>query len=122
MIKTKIAIAIGAALMATTPALAEYDGVIAHIIAKPGQRDALIEAMRPLAGMKGCIDLVVAKDPKNADAIWLTEIWQSKQLHVEATSGDIFTAAMVKIRPMMMSIDQNYETAPVFGTDLKEIH
>lgn len=120
MMKLKIAIGVIAGLMAVNPvAAAEYEGVVAHIVAKPGQRDALIEALRPLTGMKGLIDLVIAKDRENADAVWLTEVWESSELHKAASTGAVFTAAMEKIRPAMASIDQNYTTTPVFGNRLK---
>ncbi|WP_162256493.1 putative quinol monooxygenase [Sphingomonas sp. Root710] len=116
----KMALGMAAALaMAAPAAAAEYDGVVAHILAKPGKRDALIDAMRPLVAMKGCIDLVIAKDSQNEDGIWLTEIWASKQLHEEAAKGEVFTKALVNMRPLMVSIDQNYKTVPVFGTRLK---
>lgn len=119
MIKSKIAIGLAAVLMAPNASAAEYDGVVAHIMAKPGQRDALIEALRPLAQMEGLIDIVVAEDPENADGIWLTEIWESKELHDKAASGPVFTAAMVKMKPVMLSIDRNYKTRPIHGNRLK---
>lgn len=123
MNRLRIVLAMALALLLAAPATAatapEYDGVVAHILAKPGQRDALIDAMRPLVAMKGCIDLVIAKDPANEDGIWLTEIWESKQLHEEAATGEVFTKALANMRPLMISIDQNYKTVPVFGTRLK---
>lgn len=116
MMKLRIALFAAMALLVAAPAAAaEREGVVAHIVAKPGQRDALIEALRPLVGMKGLIDIVVAKDPKNDDGIWLTEIWESEQLHKEAATGDVFTAALVEMRPLMVGIDQNYTTIAVFG-------
>lgn len=119
MFKSKVALAVALTFMTVAPAAAERDGVIAHIVAKPGQRDALIEALRPMVGMKGCIDLVVAKDPKNPDAIWLTELWESKELHDAAGAAEPFKSVMANIRPLLVGIDQNYTTVPVFGTAFK---
>ena len=108
------------ALFVATPAAAcDYDGVVAHMVAKPGQREALIEALRPLVAMEGLIDLVVAHDPENPDAIWLTEVWANARLHKEAATGEVFTKAMVRIKPVLASIDRNYTTVPVFGNRLK---
>lgn len=111
--------ALASALLFVTPAHAAYDGVVAHILAKPGQRDALIEALRPLARMEGLIDIVVAKDTENPDAVWLTEIWESKELHDAATTGAVFKVALVRLHQVMLKIEQNYKTVPEFGNRLK---
>ncbi len=33
------------------------------------------------AAMPGCLSYVVARDPKDPDAIWITEVWDSKESH-----------------------------------------
>lgn len=54
-------------------------GLINRFVAHPGQRDALVAAMTSDAGpLPGCRSFVVAHDPNDADAVWITEIWDSK--------------------------------------------
>ena len=54
-------------------------GIINRFTAHPGRRDELIAAMTSDAGgMEGCHSFVVALDPVDPDAMWLTEVWESK--------------------------------------------
>jgi quinol monooxygenase YgiN len=119
MTRFGIALGIAAGLMMAAPAAAEHYGVIAHVSAKPGQRDAMIEGLKGLIGMKGCVNFVIAKDGKNADAVWITEVWESKEAHDAALATDQFKAAIGKAGPLMAGApDQNNETWPVAGIGL----
>ena len=56
-------------------------GLIGKMAAVAGQRDALIAILLEDAGldaMPGCLSYVVATDPADADAIWITEVWDSR--------------------------------------------
>ena len=54
-------------------------GLINRFVAHPGSRDALVAAMTSdLGPMPGCRSFVVAHDPKDADAVWITEVWDTK--------------------------------------------
>ena len=60
----------------------EMYGLIGKLKAIPGQRDALTEILLDgAAGMPGCLSYVVATDPTDGDAIWITEVWESQALH-----------------------------------------
>jgi quinol monooxygenase YgiN len=67
----------------TTPQLA----AIARIPAKPGQRDALIEALKPLLdaveGEDGTLRYIVHTDTNDPDVVWFYE---------QYTDGDAFKA------------------------------
>src|SRR5215207_7837394 len=66
---------------AATKAAPMY-GLMGKMIAKAGQRDALIAILLEGTGaMPGCLSYIVAKDRANADAIWITEVWNSKESH-----------------------------------------
>jgi len=57
-------------------------GLIGKINTNSGQRDALIAIL--LEGtdkMPGCLSYIVAKDPADENAIWITEVWDSKTSH-----------------------------------------
>ena len=57
-------------------------GLIGKLKAIPGQRDALAGILLDgAAGMPGCLSYVVATDPTDDDAIWITEVWESQALH-----------------------------------------
>ena len=50
--------------------------------ALPGERDALVAILLQGTGeMPGCLSYVVALDPGNTDAIWITEVWVSQADH-----------------------------------------
>jgi quinol monooxygenase YgiN len=54
-------------------------GLINRFVAHPGQRDALVAAMTSDVGvLPGCRSFVVAHDPKDPDAVWVTEVWDNK--------------------------------------------
>lgn len=55
-------------------------GIINRFIAHPGRRDELVAAITSDEGvMKGCRSFVVAHDPSDPDAMWLTEVWDSRE-------------------------------------------
>jgi quinol monooxygenase YgiN len=54
-------------------------GLIGKMTAVSGQRDALIGILLDgMAGMPGCLSYVVARDPADTNAIWITEVWDSE--------------------------------------------
>ncbi len=112
----KIALAAAAGLALAAPAAADRFGVIAHLTAQAGKRDAMIDALSGLIGMKGNISFIIAKDGKNADGIYITEIWESKEAHDAALTTDQFKAAFGKAAPMMGGApDLQADTWPVAG-------
>ncbi len=55
-------------------------GLIGKMIAVEGKRDDLIKILLDgVSGMRGCLSYVVAKDPADENAIWITEVWDSKE-------------------------------------------
>ena len=63
-------------------------GLIGKLKAIPGQRDALTQILLDgAAGMPGCLSYVVATDPTDGDAIWITEVWESQESTASGISG-----------------------------------
>ncbi|MBX5461905.1 MAG: antibiotic biosynthesis monooxygenase [Steroidobacteraceae bacterium] len=94
-------------------------GLIGKMIAVPGQRDAVIDAiLEGIKGMPGCLSYIVAKDPSNADAIWFTEVWDSKASHDASLSLPAVRAAITKARPLIAKFETSIETTPVGGHGL----
>ncbi len=57
-------------------------GLIGKMTAVAGQRDALASILLDSTGsMPGCLSYVIATDPADADALWITEVWDSAASH-----------------------------------------
>ncbi len=91
-------------------------GLIGKLKAIPGQRDALIAILVDgVAGMPGCLSYVVAEDPADADAIWITEVWDSRASHQASLSLPSVKEAITRGRPLIAAFDLHIETVPVGG-------
>src|SRR5215204_7507423 len=94
-----------AALSAAVPGLAQSKGegkmygLIGKMTAVAGQRDALIAILlEGVSGMPGCLSYIVAKDPADANAIWITEVWDNKESHAASLKLPAVKAAIAKGR------------------------
>jgi quinol monooxygenase YgiN len=94
-------------------------GLIGKMMAVPGQRDALIAILLSgVADMPGCLSYVVAKDPANADAIWITEVWDSEQSHRASLSLPVVQQAIARGKPLIADFGDTAVTEPVGGHGL----
>lgn len=94
-------------------------GLIGRMLAKPGEREALIgHILASSAAMPGCLSYVVAKDPGNPDAIWMTEVWDREESHKASLSLPAVQAAIAKARPLIVGFDSHIVTEPVGGHGL----
>ena len=95
-------------------------GLIGKMKAAEGQRDALIGILlEGIADMPGCLSYVVARDPADANAIWVTEVWDSQASHKASLSLPAVREAIARGKPLIASFDQYIETAPVDGHGLR---
>lgn len=95
-------------------------GLIGRVTATPGQRDALIGILLDGTGeMPGCLSYIVAADPSNADAIWITEVWDSEASHRASLSLPAVQAAIARGRPLIAGFDNRTVTTPVGGVGLR---
>ncbi|WP_324750860.1 putative quinol monooxygenase [Sphingomonas sp. LY54] len=95
-------------------------GLIGQIMAVPGKRDQLVAILAEgTADMPGCIRYVVALDAKDADAIWITEVWTDKASHAASLGLPAVKAAIAKGRPLIADFRTHIETIPVAGTGAK---
>lgn len=91
-------------------------GLIAKATAVSGQRDALIAIL--LAGvndMPGCLSYVVAKDAGDETAIWITEVWDSKESHDASLALPSVKNAIAKGRPLIAGFGTPTITIPAGG-------
>jgi quinol monooxygenase YgiN len=91
-------------------------GTIGRIKATPGQRDALAAILASGSGaMPGCISYVVAEDLADADSLWITEIWESREAHQASLSLPAVRDAIDKGRPLIAGFDSGAQTRPISG-------
>ena len=94
-------------------------GLIGKMVAVPGQREALISILlEAISDMPGCLSYVVAKDPADANAIWITEVWDSEQSHRASLSLPSVQRAIVRGKPLIASFGNSAVTEPVGGHGL----
>ena len=90
-------------------------GLIGKMVAVDGKRDELIKILAEATNMPGCISYIVAKDLKDADGIWVTEVWDSKKSHADSLKLPAVKEAIAKGRPLIKSFDVYHETEPIGG-------
>lgn len=94
-------------------------GLIGKILAVPGQREALITILlEGVAEMPGCLSYVVACDLTEADALWITEVWESEEDHRASLALPAVQAAIARGRPLIASFGEHVVTKPVGGHGL----
>jgi quinol monooxygenase YgiN len=94
-------------------------GLIGKINVAPGQRDALAALLLESSqSMPGCLSYVIATDPADSDALWITEVWDSQASHKASLSLPAVQAAIAKGRPMIAGFSNRVETAPIGGYGL----
>jgi len=94
-------------------------GLIGKMMATPGRRDALIGILLDgVSGMPGCLTYVVAADPADADAIWITEVWDSQASHEASLTLPSMRDAIAKGRPLIAGFGERTITTPVGGHGL----
>lgn len=96
-------------------------GLIGKFIATPGQRDALASVLLEGTGsMPGCLSYIVATDPAEPDALWITEVWDSQASHQASLALPSVKAAIGKGRPLIASFGNRVETVPLGGHGLQK--
>lgn len=94
-------------------------GLISKIKSAADHRDALIAVLIDgTAAMPGCLSYVVAKDAAEADSLWVTEIWESREHHQASLSLPSVQQAIAKGRPLIAGFAARFETQPVGGQEL----
>ncbi len=94
-------------------------GLIGKMSAVPGQRDALAAILLEGTGaMPGCLSYVIATDPADADALWITEVWDNQASHQASLKLPGVQAAIAKGRPLIAGFSNRMETVPIGGHGL----
>lgn len=94
-------------------------GLIGRMKAVAGRRGELIAILlEGTAGMPGCHSYVVAEDPSDADALWITEVWDRRESHQASLQLPSVQQAIARGRPLIAGFLERHETMPVGGHGL----
>ena len=94
-------------------------GLIGKMKAVPGQRDTLISIMvGAVTSMPGCLSYVVARDPTDVDAIWVTEVWTDEASHKASLSIPEVKDTISRAKPLIAGFGEYFVTEPVGGHGL----
>lgn len=97
----------------------EMYGLIGKMNTMPGQRDALIQILlEGVGGMPGCLSYVIAKDPADDNALWITEVWDAKASHEASLSLPAVKSAIARGKPLIAGFGERFVTTPVGGHGL----
>ena len=96
-------------------------GLIGKMTAVQGKRDERIKILLDgVSGMPGCLSYIVAKDPTDANAVWITEVWDSKASHDASLELPSVKDAIKKGRPMIAGFSDSHTTESVGGHGLSK--
>ena len=94
-------------------------GLIGKMSAVAGQRDALAAILLEGTGaMPGCLSYVVATDPADPDALWITEVWDTAESHRASLGLPAVQAAIARGKPLIAGFSNRVETVPLGGHGL----
>jgi quinol monooxygenase YgiN len=94
-------------------------GLIGKMLAPPGQRDTLIQyLLEGTSDMPGCLSYIVSKDALEENAIWITEVWDTKESHDASLQLPAIKATIAKARPLIAGFEKGTATIPIGGQGL----
>lgn len=94
-------------------------GLIGKMRSAPGKRDELLEILRAVTGaLPGCLNYIIARDPADTTAIWVTEVWTDAASHKASLALPEVQAAITQAKPFIAGFEFQIETEPVGGFGL----
>lgn len=94
-------------------------GLIGKLNIAPGRRGDVVQALvEGTKGMPGCLSYVIAEDAVDANAIWVTEVWDRKESHLASLTLPAVQEAIARARPHITGFGERFETVPVGGPGL----
>ena len=97
-------------------------GLIGKMTVAPGTRDTVLAALLDgVRSMPGCLSYIVAHDPTDADAVWVTEAWDSKDSHAASLGLPAVQRAIAVARPHITGFGPRFETVPAGGHGLDPV-
>lgn len=91
-------------------------GPIGRFRSLPGRREALASILiEGTSAMPGCLSYVVAADPTDTDALWVTEVWDSATSHRASLALPAVQQVIAKGKPLIAAVGERFETRPIGG-------
>jgi len=103
--------------------MARY-GLVGSFKAERGQGDRLAEILLRAAEALGtdsdCELYFISRSPDDADAVWVTEVWASREAHAASLEDEATRALISEAQPLIAGTGERIELAPVGGKGLAE--
>lgn len=94
-------------------------GLIGKMRAAPGKREELLDMLLDATGtLPGCLSYIIARDPADTTAIWVTEVWTDSASHKASLTLPQVQAAIAKAKPLIAGFEFQIETEPAGGFGL----
>ena len=97
-------------------------GCYIKFMARPGQRDTLVELVLQVAAsleaVAGCELYVINTSPSEAESVWVTEIWRSQEENNAALSVEGAQELIGKVRSLLAGPPERVDVQPVGGKGL----
>ena len=92
-------------------------GLLGQMMAQPGKRAELVVILSEGTGeMPGNIAYLIGEDSANPDAIWIVELWESKEAHAASLKLPAVQDAIKRGRPLIAGFGTRAEFKPVAKT------
>lgn len=100
-------------------------GFYVKLLARPGQRDTLVELMLQAAAraeeVPGCELYIVNTSPTEPESVWVTEVWRSLEEHEASLSIEGVQELIKQARPLLAGPPERIEVLPVGGKGLTKV-
>ena len=98
-------------------------GLVGNFRAQPGQGDALadvlLQAARALDANAECELYVISRSPDDPDAVWVSEVWTSREAHRGSLEDERIRQLIGQARPLIAGLGERFELSPVGGKGLR---
>ena len=94
-------------------------GLIAKLTTADGRReDLVVLLLEGSRDLPGCLSYVVARDPSDENALWVTEVWDDQSSHQASLSLPSVQQTIARGRPLITGFAERFVTEPVGGHGL----
>ncbi|MCW5875777.1 MAG: antibiotic biosynthesis monooxygenase [Anaerolineales bacterium] len=99
-----------------------YYGVHGKFTATPGNGPALLDILlRAAEGLRAnpdCLLYLVSRDPADADAVWVSEVWTNAAAHQGSLDDEAARALIAEARPLIAGMSDRVELQTMGGKGL----
>jgi quinol monooxygenase YgiN len=97
-------------------------GMFGKLTTAPEDRDALIdiltEGSQNMIDMAGCHTYIISKDTNDPGAVWVFELWDTKEAHDASLTRPAVRELISRAMPMLTGQPEGFTVVPVSGKGL----